>query len=110
MTSKAQVLRLRPEFFDGIRQGKKHSTIRAGRRNLNPGPLILQSKFDALTVDLTEVIYKKFGELTQNDAYSDGFATLEELQKTLKQFYPNLNENSIITVVHFQPSTSNSKK
>lgn len=109
LTGKTQVLRLRPEFFDDVRQGKKRSTIRAGRGNLKVGPLILQSKFDILTVELTEVIYKKFGELTQEDARADGFATLEELRKTLKQFYPNLHQNSIVTLIHFQLPTPSEK-
>lgn len=106
----SQVLRLRPEFFDAVRRGKKCSTIRAGRRNFKAGPLTLQSDFDTLTVQVTEVIYKKLGELTHDDAQTDGFATLEELRATLKKFYPNLHENSSVTLIYFQLPTPNSEK
>lgn len=106
--SPPQVLRLRSEFFDVVRRGQKCSTIRAGRRNFKVGPLILQSNFDTLTVQVTEVVYKKLGELTQDDAQTDGFVTLEELRTTLKKIYPNLHKNSTVTLIYFQLPTPSS--
>lgn len=94
-------LRLLPEFFEAIRSGKKHATIRLGRKWLQPGLLLLESNSESLAVNVTEVIHKKFSDLTENDAYDDGFDCLSLLTETLHSMYPNAHNDSYMTIIRF---------
>jgi len=48
-----------------------------------------------------EVVYKRFCDLTEEDARNDGFENLDSLQKELQMIYPNLSRNSMLTVISF---------
>lgn len=100
--SSSQTLRLRPEYFTAVRRGEKRSTIRAGKRLLRRGSLVLESDNGRLTVQVTGIKYKYFQELTDEDARLDGFADSQALRKTLYSFYPNLCERSIVTIIYFR--------
>jgi hypothetical protein len=97
-----QTLRLRPEYFAAVRRGEKRSTIRAGRRLLREGALVLASDADHLTVQVTHITYKCFHELNDEDARLDGFTDAQALRQTLYHFYPNLLEGNVLTIVYFE--------
>jgi hypothetical protein len=44
---------------------------------------------------------KHFDELTKTEAQRDGFATLAEFKDSLRQFYPTIDDSSLVTVVTF---------
>jgi len=100
-------LRLRPELFKAVRCGQKTSTIRTGRKHIEPGPLILESPGESLLVNVTTVTYKRFTDLSDEDARTDGYATLTQLQDELRSVYPKLRKNSPLTVVEFQQAAGN---
>jgi len=100
-------LRLRPELFKAVRCGQKTSTIRTGRKHIEPGPLILESSGESLLVNVTTVTYKRFTDLSDEDARTDGYATLTQLQDELRSVYPKLRKNSPLTVVEFHQAAGN---
>lgn len=95
-------LRLRPEFFEAVRCGQKRSTIRTGRRRIEPGLLVLESSGESLLVNVSTVRYKCFADLNDEDARSDGYVDLIQLQEELRSVYPRLRKNSPLTVIEFQ--------
>jgi ABC-type lipoprotein export system ATPase subunit len=95
-------LRLLPEFFDAIRSGRKHTTIRLGRKWYQPGLMLFESDFDNLAVNITEVVHKKFSDLTKSDAHDDGLKNLNLLKKTLRAIYPNIYDDSYLTILRFK--------
>jgi len=97
-----QSLRLRPELLAATRSGQKQSTIRRGRRQIRTGLLVLESRGESLLVHVTGVTYKRFGELTEEDAQGDGYQNLAQLREELRSYYPKLRKNSPLTVVEFE--------
>ncbi len=102
-----QKLRLLSQYFDAVKKGNKKSTIRAGRRKISEGELIFESSDGNLKVFVKKVIYKRFYELTSEDARLDGFENLETLHKALLTIYPNLKTDAILTIIHFEFPGSN---
>jgi hypothetical protein len=94
-------LPLKSEFIPLVRAGAKRSTVRAGRRRISPGPAEIVSGNARIPIQVTDVKYKTFADLTQADALTDGFTSREELQRELLSFYPDLRDNDAISVIYF---------
>jgi len=95
-------LRLKPELLEAVRCGRKTSTIRAGRKNVEQGPLVLESAQSTLLVRITRVTYKRFKSLTDEDARKDGYSGVDLLEKELHSIYPALGNNSFLTQIEFE--------
>jgi hypothetical protein len=94
-------LPLKSEFIPLVRAGAKRSTVRAGQRRINPGPAEIVSGNVRIPVRVTHVEYKTFGDLTHADAVADGFSSRDDLHRALRVFYPELDENDSVSVIHF---------
>ncbi|WP_297090305.1 ASCH domain-containing protein [Thermococcus sp.] len=92
-------------YAEAILGGKKRATVRLGRRpNLKPGDEVLihsGGRVIARAV-IERVESKKVGELTDEDAFLDGFSDREELIKALKGHYKYVNDDSIAHVIVFR--------
>ena len=96
--------------FDGryagaILKGKKRATVRLGRRpNLKPGDeVLIHSGGYAIGKAIIErVESKRVGELTDEDAFLDGFSSREELVRALKEHYKYVSDDSPAHVVVFR--------
>ncbi len=100
-----QHLRLRLEYLRDIRLGKKHSTIRKGKREIKKGLLILESGSDCQAVTVTSVKHCLFKNLTTEDAIDDGFVDLETLCGELLKIYSDLEGFHYVTIVKFSTLT-----
>lgn len=95
------IIALSPEFYKLILNKKKTTTIRSGHRDYPLGDAILNWGEDYSRITISKIEYKPFKELTQQEAESDGFLTLDELKKTLLRFYPSLLPDSEVSVIYF---------
>lgn len=95
-------MRLLPEYIEDIREGRKTTTIRMGKRKISAPELIFESFTSSIQVQVLSVRHQKFGELTNMDAQKDGFATLEELKTALYAFYPNIKLHTEVTIIEFK--------
>jgi hypothetical protein len=92
-------------FIPLILNGSKTQTIRA-RNTTREGDLVQarcryhEPAFGILRV--TAVTAMKRSELSETDAKADGFDTLADLQKTLKQLYPQLSSASELFRIQFE--------
>ena len=100
-------LRLRPEFLAAVRCGQKRSTIRTSRRRIELGLLVLESAGESVLVSVSKVTYKRFGDLSDEDARGDDYANLTQLQTELRSVYPKLRKSSPLSVVEFQLEARN---
>lgn len=100
--SKIPSLRILPGFLDSIYENKKTTTIRKGRKMIQPGILLFETDDSCLLVNVTNVKYKRFFEFTEVDAQNDGFMSLKELQQVIKKIYPNIRDKSMMTIISFQ--------
>ena len=95
-------MRWLPEYIEDIREGRKTTTIRMGKRKITTPELIFESFTGSIQVQVLSVRHQKFSELTKVDAQKDGFATLEELKTALYAFYPNIKPHTMVTIIEFK--------
>lgn len=98
-------IRLKAQYFPLVEQGLKRSTIRAGMKPQPIGPADLIAGEKCISVDITAVELKRFAELTEKDAKTDGFQTLAELKEALTGFYPNISVDDFVSILHFKRAT-----
>lgn len=92
------------KFFDLINAGIKTTTVRNGVREYknclyyayNP------DKTYHTIIKITGTAITKFGSLTDDVAKTDGFNNVDELKQELLSFYPDLTDDSPVTIVHFE--------
>lgn len=96
-------LRLLPQFMEAVREGRKTTTIRIGKKIFEAELLLLESSVEEILMRVVDVEYKQFSQLTHEDAYRDGAINLQELRETLIKIYPRLRERTTVTIVHFEP-------
>ncbi|AEK73838.1 hypothetical protein GQS_09720 [Thermococcus sp. 4557] len=92
-------------YADAILGGRKRATVRLGRRpNLEPGDeVLLHSGGYAIGKAVIERVESKtVGELTDEDAFLDGFSSREELIRALKSHYKYVNDDSTAHVIVFR--------
>ncbi|NJE29651.1 ASCH domain-containing protein [Thermococcus sp. 18S1] len=92
-------------YAEAILSGKKRATVRLGRKpNLEPGDeVLLHSGGYAIGKAVIERVESKtVGELTDEDAFLDGFSSREELIRALKSHYKYVNDDSIAHVIVFR--------
>ncbi|WP_297508967.1 ASCH domain-containing protein [Thermococcus sp.] len=92
-------------YAEAILRGKKRATVRLGRRpNLKEGDeVLIHSGGYALGKAVIERVESKtVGELTEEDAFLDGFSSREELVKALKEHYKWVRDDSPAHVIVFR--------
>ncbi len=92
---------LKPEYMPLIETGRKRSTIRSGIRRVEPGGAAIVAGKQVIPVRLTRHVVKRFDELTEDDARTDGFDSLGALLEALRRFYPDLRGEDPVTIVYF---------
>ncbi|NHW23334.1 MAG: ASCH domain-containing protein [Archaeoglobales archaeon] len=92
------------EFVPLIIAGTKKTTIRKGIKSYPVGRIVeltADSKRFAMA-RVKKVVVKRVSELNEEDAKTDGFESREELLRTLKRIYGEINESEFVTIVHFE--------
>lgn len=100
-----QTLKLADDLFPMLERRTKRGTIRLGKRDIEPGELLLEAASGtrlAHMVDVRRVSYTTAAQLTVADASLDGYATVNELFAALRGFYPSLAGSDVVTVVEFR--------
>ena len=100
-----EVIVLSKEYVPLVVSGRKRTTVREGKRNYRLGDAQIKADDETIAIKIIGIKYKKFGELTDEDAKSDGFEKLGELQAALKKFYPTITETNVTTIVRFDVAT-----
>jgi hypothetical protein len=86
-----------------ILQELKQVTIREGHRDYTCGPAMICCHIDpwAVMVDITSVRHTVLNDLEKDELKEDGFTDHQHALESLKSFYPNLTEDSEVTVVRW---------
>jgi hypothetical protein len=85
-----------------ILAGTQTSTTRKGIRTFPVGPANIVSGNQQIAIEITELKPEKFSELSDADARTGGFETLDALKESLKKYNPELMDSDDMTVIHFQ--------
>jgi hypothetical protein len=91
-------------FFAPIADGKKKITIREGYRDYTVGSsLILYYKGDGehwvFSTTVESVRHISLRELTLDEMKADGFTCVQDAVDSLRQFYPDVDWDSDVTVI-----------
>lgn len=100
-----QTLKLADDLFPAIDAGTKRGTIRTGKREIEPGEMMLEGATDpglCRLVDVERVSYTRASRLTEADAALDGYGNVRELYVALHRFYPSMAGSDIVTVIEFR--------
>lgn len=104
-----QKLILADDVFDLLEDGKT-CTIRKGRKDIQLGFL----KFESIDkreeiVFVKIVLYCKLKNIPIDYVINDGFIDHDDIEKQMKRLYPDIDENTEVTIVEFitQPDSFN---
>jgi len=92
------------KYLEELLNGSKLATVRAGNVKYRPGDIVLVHCGGLVLgrAKITRVERKKLIDLSEEDARKDGFSSLQELLKALKQHYPNLKRDTPLIILEFQ--------
>ena len=97
------MMRIRQEKFLQILSGKKTSTSRQGLREIEVGQELrfLSADGDIADTIVTNVEYCKFDELTEEEAFKEGYSSLDELKDVLRNLY-DVDADPNFTLIEFK--------
>lgn len=102
-----QELRLSDELFAGLTAfPPKSVTVRTGHRPIQQAPLVFRGVSNELltvTVAVDRVIHTRLRHVSPEDVEADGFLDHADMLQQMRRFYPDITEDSPVTVVRFTP-------
>ena len=96
-------VRVSPELLTELKVGAKRATVWKGRRSIKPGLLLASDGKDFVAIRVTSSVCKRFSHLSHEDAKAEGMDDSAALRREVQRIYPDLQERSLVTVVHFEP-------
>lgn len=100
-----QELLLRKDIFGLVKSGIKHSTSRKGKRDIQCGLLLFKMTEDESIqeiVDVTNVRYTPYCEISNEEAIKEGYKSIEELRSVLTNIYGNISDDELFTFIEFK--------
>jgi len=99
-----------PTLYPLVAQGKKTATIRKGARSYQVGQTYAAQLPDGSNPDrchctVKRVVMTPFMALTLREIDTDGAKDRQELRAMLNQYYPDLDDHTVVTYVEFVPWT-----
>jgi len=101
----AKHLQFQKEYWDKLLSGLKTATIRLGKvTEYKPGDVVYIhcGGYVLGKAKITKVEYKQVKDLTDEDAFLDGFESKKKLKEALKKHYPKLKSEDWVTIIHFE--------
>lgn len=97
------MIKLLNKYKSAVLIGVKTQTIRMGMRDQELGAeeLVFEDS-QQFPIYVTKVRYKRVDELEVKDANKDGFETLDDLKKALRDIYPDITETSQVTLIEWR--------
>lgn len=88
---------------DNVLQGKQTVTIRYGYREYTEGPVLIGCHHLswAMLAKITKVEYFKLKDVPLSDLNGDGYSSSSEAVEDLSRWYPDITEDSLVTVVRW---------
>ncbi|AFL65965.1 protein of unknown function DUF437 [Desulfurococcus amylolyticus DSM 16532] len=95
---------IKGKFVEHILAGKKRSTIRLGCVIPRYKEVFIHGGGRPVAkAMITSVVYKRVCQLTEEDAYRDGYSSVEELLKDLKKVYNRkIAPSDVVTIIEFE--------
>ncbi len=95
-------LEFSPDSVNRALAGKQSSTTRQGLRHYTLGPATMKARQRSVPIVITDLKYKKFSDLGDSEAKSDGYSNLDALRTAMKKSYPDIAETDMTTTIYFK--------
>ena len=84
--------------------GIKKISIREGDRDYREGPMMIVDHIVPFVVQVTVTNVRKckLSEVTEEEYFADNFKDKDDLLSGMKIYYPNLNWDSIVTILRWE--------
>jgi hypothetical protein len=87
-----------------LKAGKKSVTVRLGTASVNGNQITMTDGKESVRVHILHVdTARTLGQLTDVDAFREGFGSKQELLDDLKKYYPTAGPTDLVTVISFSP-------
>jgi len=103
-----KVILFKPEHVQPILEGRKTQTRRTGKKRWNVGS-VHQAKLNFKKgskpfayLKITDVRQERLGNITEADAWAEGYGSIEEYKEVFKQIYGYWNPDINVWVVNFE--------
>ena len=92
------------KYWDKLIKGEKTVTVRLGDAGLKPGDqaFVHCGGYVIGRVRILSVRRKRLKDLTEEEVKADGFSSLDELVKALKEHYSRVGMRSVVSVIRFE--------
>ncbi len=100
-----QEIKLRDEIFPLLLSGKKKTTTRKGKREINLDLMRIvatDGTVEPVVKMVSRVEYVRMVNMTEEDAINDGYDSLAEWRGVMWSIYGELPGDEIITIIHFE--------
>jgi hypothetical protein len=96
-------IKMAPHLLTLVSANIKTSTVRYGHRDYPLGEAILETPDEGMgaPININQVTYCRFKDLDDDVAHTDGFKNLGELKEALLEFYPDITDETEVTIVRF---------
>ena len=81
---------------------KRQTTRRRADPRIEPGTIVRADVIQFADLEVTDVIRKRLGELTEEDAREEGDYTLAEFRDLWRRSYGGWNPDELVTIIRFQ--------
>jgi ParB family chromosome partitioning protein len=81
---------------------KQQTTRRRADPRIEPGTIVRADVIQFADLEITDVVRKRLGELTEEDAREEGGYTLNEFQDLWRRSYGSWNPDELVTIIRFQ--------
>lgn len=88
------IVKFKKEFYQLIKEGRKTQTLRIPAKRLDLkkydfATCVFEDSSEPIYITITDVGYKMWKSLTNDDARREGFNSVEELKDFLLKIYPD---------------------
>jgi len=99
-----QCLLLSESLIDVAMSGEKTITIREGHRDYKPGKVILACPDVnwCMEAEVVNVRHTTLNDITEDEYIKDGFVSRTDLFEGLRDYYPDLDLTSTVTVIQLK--------
>ena len=81
---------------------KQQTTRRRADPRIEAGTIVRADVIQFADLEITDVIRKRLGELTEEDAREEGDYTLDEFRDLWRRSYGSWNPDELVTIIKFQ--------
>jgi ParB family chromosome partitioning protein len=81
---------------------KRQTTRRRADPRIEPGAIVRADVIQFADLEITDVIRKRLGELTEQDAREEGDYSLDELHDLWRRSYGSWNPDELVTIIRFR--------